>query len=505
MARVSVSIHNERRTFAITEQGISIGRALDNEIVLNDVTVSRRHALIVLRQHEAYIQDLGSRNGIFVNRLRVKESLLNDGDTIRIGPFDIHFENRAIQSVVLDDKKYFPLAADAREVQSHELPELALDLKEFYRISKRLDNLLKVNDLLEAVMEEVLRLIPAHRGVLLLRKGGELVPMIVYPPTQTDITLSSTIAHNALEGNEAVLTRDARLDFVGSDSIISANIRSAICVPLISEGKSIGLIYLDSPGRDQFTEQQRDLLAALANQAAINIQRTHLTEELRKQEQLLQNLERFMSPNVAKLVASYYSQHGQLWEPQELVVSVLFADVKGFSTLSEDLSPREVQDLLNEYLHEMTEVIFHHSGTLDKYIGDGIMALFGAPHLADTVELEHNALAAVRAALDMLTAHQRLMQRLDARKQFEFRIGINTGPVYAGFFGTRQRLEYTVIGDTVNTASRLEAAAMPNGILIGEATYQALNDTFNIQEMGELQLKGKTQRVRAYMVLGHKS
>jgi adenylate cyclase len=502
MARLSVNVNGEKRTFALARQGLAIGRALDNDIVLNHAIVSRRHAHVELRERESWVTDLGSRNGVFVNRLRIKEEQLSDGDILQIGPFEIQFEERAAQSVLLDDNKYFPLAAEAREVKSGELPELLLDLHEFYRISKRLNGIIGMHELLDAVMEEVLRVVPAQRGLLLLRKGDELVPMVVHPASQGDVTLSSTIARKALDGNEAVLTRDARLDFAGSDSIISANIRSAVCVPLISEGKAIGLIYVDSPGREQFGDRERDVMVAVANQAAMNIERARLTEELRQQAQLRQNFERFMSPNVARLMASYFSQHGQLWEPQELTVSVLFADVKGFTSLSEALSPREVQDLLNEYLHEMTEVIFRYNGTLDKYIGDGIMALFGAPQLSDNVDPRQYAIQAVDTGLGMIAAHKRLVEKLDPSKAFGFRIGINTGLGYAGFFGTRQRLEYTVLGDTVNTASRLESAAEVNTVLIGEATRDAVGEHFVVQEMGELQLKGKAQRVRAYKVQG---
>jgi len=180
---------------------------------------------------------------------------------------------------------------------------------------------------------------------------------------------------------------------------------------------------------------------------------------------------------------------------------VLFADVKGFTSLSESLSPRDVQDLLNEYFHEMTEVIFQHNGTLDKYIGDGIMAVFGAPQLGDPVDPDLSAIQAVDAALGMIAAHQRLVERLDASKAFSFRIGINTGPVYAGFFGTRQRLEYTVMGDTVNTASRLEGKADLNSVLISEATHEAIGAAFDVQEMGDFQLKGKAKLVHTYKVL----
>jgi adenylate cyclase len=268
------------------------------------------------------------------------------------------------------------------------------------------------------------------------------------------------------------------------------------------QGGPIGLILLDSPGSDKFAERDRDVVAMLASQAAVAIERARLTEELRQQGQVRQNLERFLSPNVAQALARYVTQHGKLWEAQEQMVTVLFADVKGFTTLSERLSPSEVQDLLNEYLHEMTDVIFRYNGTVDKYIGDGIMAVFGAPRLPDEPENDMHAHNGVSAALEMQEAQKRLVDKLDPDKNFSIRIGVNTGVAYTGFFGTKHRLEYTAIGDAVNTAARLETAAEPGSVFIGEATYEKVDGAFEVQEIGELQLKGKERKVRAYKVLG---
>lgn len=502
MARISVTINGEQRAFAISERGLNIGRQTDNEIVLNHAIVSRKHAHIELRGRQAWLTDLNSRNGVTLNRLRVKEEPLNDGDVIGIGPFELQFEDRAAQSVVLDDNRYFPLASDGRAVHTHELQLQQVDLQEFYTIGMRLNQVLEYRELLERVMEEIMRVVPAQRGLLLLRKGDELVPRVILPTGTGDVAVSGTIVRKAMEGGEAVLTRDARLDFAGADSIISANIRSAICVPLLHQGTPTGLILLDSPGREKFSERDRDLVVAIANFAAVAIERARLTEELRQQGQLRQNLERFLSPNVAQALSRYLQQHGKLWEPQEQVVTVLFADVKGFTSLSERLSPREVQDLLNEYLHEMTDVIFRYHGTVDKYIGDGIMAVFGAPRLPDEPIDDQHALYAVTAALEMQAAQKRLVDKWEPSKAFTIRIGVNTGTAYTGFFGTRHRLEYTAIGDTVNTAARLEGAAEPGSVFIGEDTAHLVHSAFRLQEMGELQLKGKQQRVRTYKVLG---
>ncbi len=508
MARLSVNIGNEPHTFALTPKGLNIGRLLDNDIVLNHAIVSRRHAHIELRGRQAWVIDLNSRNGVFVNRLRVREEQINDGDIITIGPFELNFEERAAQSVVLDDSRYFPLASDGRAVRTDGLPVSTLDLAEFYAIGMRLNQVVEFSELLDLVMDEVLRLVPAQRGFLLLRKGTELVPMVIHSqdgnePAESgdDVVISGSIVRKALEEGEAVLTRDARLDFAGSESIISANIRSAVCVPLLFQGSATGVILLDSPGREQFNDQQRDMVAAIASQAAVAIERARLTEELRQQAQVRQNLERFLSPNVAQALSRYVLQYGKLWEAEEQLVSILFADIKGFTSLSERLEPHEVQDLLNEYLHEMTDVIFNYQGTVDKYIGDGIMAIFGAPRLPDEPQNDQHATQSVAAALEMQAAQKRLVDKLDPDKSFSIRIGVNTGLAYTGFFGTRHRLEYTAIGDTVNTASRLESAAEPGSIFISEYTRQKIGEAFVVQEMGELQLKGKEQRVRAYKVL----
>jgi adenylate cyclase len=501
MARVSVTVNGEQRTFALNERGLNIGRQTDNEIVLNHAIVSRRHARIELRGRQAWLVDLNSRNGVSVNRLRVKDEQLNDGDVIGVGPFELQFEERAAQSIVLDDNRYFPLASEGRAVRQHEIQLAPADLQEFYSIGMRLNQVLEYRDLLEQVMEEVMRVVPAQRGFLLLRKGDELVPRVVLPAGTGEVAISGSLVRKAIDAGEAVLTRDARLDFAGSDSIISANIRSAICVPLLTQGHPIGLILLDSPGREKFSERDRDLIVAISNFAAMTIERARLTEELRQQGQLRQNLERFLSPNVAQALSRYLQQHGKLWEPQEQQVSVLFADVKGFTSLSERLSPREVQDLLNEYLHEMTDVIFRYEGTVDKYIGDGIMAVFGAPRLPDEPVDAGHAARAVSAALEMQAAQKRLVDKMDPAKAFLIRIGVNTGNAFTGFFGTRHRLEYTAIGDTVNTASRLEGAAEPGSVFIGQDTAQIVGESFLLQEMGELQLKGKQQRVRAFKVL----
>ena len=178
-------------------------------------------------------------------------------------------------------------------------------------------------------------------------------------------------------------------------------------------------------------------------------------------------------------------------------VTVLFTDLVDFIPLSERLSPTEVSLLLNRYFQETNEIIFRYNGTLDKYIGDAIMAIFGAP-----VEREDDPERAILAALEMRQTMAKMGKEALPHRMLEIRLGINTGTVVAGNFGSPRRMDYTVIGDVVNTASRLEKMAKRNQILIGEGTFECVKDKFRIKKVGEKSVKGKKQSVTVYEVLG---
>lgn len=505
MARLITTIDGQALNIPITIKGIQIGRSRQNDLVLNHPHVSRNHVTLELRGRNVHLRDLGSSNGTFVNGLRVKDADLRANDLIGIGPYEIKFDDRAAASVVLTDEEMVPLKDNSRPIGSGHLSDLKLDaqdiLQNFYEVSGRLNMILDLNELLDAIMDEVLRLVPAERGLLLMTRQDGLVPMVVRSPNETQsLTISSTIARRVLREGLALMTSDARADFGSQHSIISQNIRSVLCVPLIGQAGVLGLIHLDSPGFERFNLRDRELLTAVAYQAALGIERARLTDQVRTEERLRQQFSRFLSPDVAQTVALQIAETGDLpMKPVEQEATVLFSDIQGFTSMTETLPPLELQNLLNEYLSVMTDVIFEHGGTLDKFIGDGIMALFGAP-----VYHEDHAKRAIDTALDMLVQHQKLMVKVDPSKHFRIRIGVNTGRVIAGLVGTRERLEYTVHGDTVNTASRLEGKAEPNSVYTSEATVAQLGDSYDVQEVGPLQLKGKAQSVQAFRVLGKK-
>jgi len=178
-------------------------------------------------------------------------------------------------------------------------------------------------------------------------------------------------------------------------------------------------------------------------------------------------------------------------------VTILFSDVRGFTRMTERLPALELAQLLREYFHQMTLAVFEERGTLDKFIGDGLMAIFGAP-----VAQPDGPLRAVRCASLMLGRLAALNERLPQDRQIAIRIGINTGRVVAGNLGSPERLEFTVLGDAVNVASRLESIAGPSSVLVGRATYEATQHAFRYRELGPQQVKGREAKVEAFELLG---
>jgi len=209
---------------------------------------------------------------------------------------------------------------------------------------------------------------------------------------------------------------------------------------------------------------------------------------------------RFVSAEVRDTIMDLALRNPNLIRPggRQMEISVLFADIRGFTTLSEKLSPPEVVEILNQYLDSMEEQVFEHGGTLDKYTGDGMMVLFGAP-----LRQPDHARRAVMAALAMQRAAAGVSrQRGEAQWKVVYGVGIATGPAVVGHIGSRRRLDYTAIGDTVNLAARFEGMAPPGAILISQATFEAVKDIVVVEKLDLVAVKGKAKPVIVYGVLG---
>jgi len=182
--------------------------------------------------------------------------------------------------------------------------------------------------------------------------------------------------------------------------------------------------------------------------------------------------------------------------PAEKIVTVLFSDIVSFTKICEGLAPVEVATFIREYLSSMTDVVFAHGGTIDKYIGDALMALFGAPLPSPT-----SAADAIRAALEMRSLVQNFRAPRPGSPPLRVRIGVNTGPVVVGNIGSTRRVEYTAIGDAVNVAARLQAFARPNEICIDETTCAQTSDAFVVEEIGAIDVRNRAKPVAVYKVI----
>jgi adenylate cyclase len=272
-------------------------------------------------------------------------------------------------------------------------------------------------------------------------------------------------------------------------------------VPLWSGEKIIGVLQVDTPFHaGTFNEQDLDLLTALANFAAVAVERLRNGEKAEFERQARGRLERYHSPGVVESIV--HGQHGGAAgeaSVRSADVTVLFADLAGFTALSEKLSPEEVASILEGYFTYAVEAIFEEGGTLDKFIGDCVMAFFGAP-----VAVPDHAQRAVRAALRILTAQDQWnSERLAAGEPtLSMRIAINSGRVVVGDVGSNRRVDYTVLGNAVNVAARLEGyVGEANEITIGEETQRLLAGAVPTESLGEFQLKGLERKIHAYRVL----
>lgn len=284
----------------------------------------------------------------------------------------------------------------------------------------------------------------------------------------------------------------------GAKSILAQQIRSAMCVPLWRKDKIIGVIQLDSVRLDnQFGKEDLELLKVIGSQMALIIEQASLNEQIREEERMRSRLERYHSPQVIEMILKGDQERKEdLMEPKDLTATILFTDIIGFTRLAEQMPPRDVNMILNQYFRRMTDIVFQYDGTLDKYMGDGLMAVFGAP-----MEKEDDAERAILAAKKMREELLGIRAQRGIQGKFNIRIGINTGRVVAGNIGSPKRMDYTVIGDPVNIAARLEAVAEPNQILIGEETCRRVKGKFQIKEVGPRTVKGKRAEIRVYEVI----
>ena len=497
-------------------------------------------------------------------------------------------------------------------------------------IGQVVNSTLEVDEVLQIVMDTIVRLMEAERGFLMLRdEQGEMVSRMARNWEQESINknefaISRSIVQRVIDSGEAVLTTNAREDprFGGQESIIAFNLRSILCVPLMVKNDIIGVIYTDNRIRSGiFSESERDLLIAFANQAAVSIENARLFSSLKRTLEEVTELKNLMDDVFASIVSGVITadvqdqitlcnraaasilgqtsaeivgrrlmeiiptfasdiqphmdsvrnsdqpivglefsqilpQRGNVdWrmnlsplkdagqktqgvaivlddlterkkleaqrrlfermvspavieqlDPNGLQlggkrvdITVLFADIRGFTTFSETIAPEKLVSILNRYLAAMAEAVLAQEGTIDKFMGDAIMAWFNAP-----IPQKDHTLRAVKAALAIRDSVEGLYKELPKDSHLAFGAGIHYGDAVLGLIGTERRLEYTAISDSVNTAKRLQENSARNQIIISREAYERVSNEIEVRPITPLAVKGKTMPLDVFEVLGLK-
>ena len=495
---------------------LTFGRSSDNDVVLRDFSVSRYHARIEFEDGVARVTDLDSTNGVKINETMVASGPLAAGDRLSIGSFVLLVEDSADTSSGLSSATYLRPLSEFNEdygLEGRSASTSSVDVGGRERVFEVLaqvgKTLIEVGDLepvLEKVMDVVFEQLLVDRGfIVLLDDEGD--PQLERFRTrestdgEPEVPISRTILDMVTRQKVAILTHDAQADqrFESGRSIRIHQIRSAMCAPLWLRERVIGVIYVDSPLHvGSFSAADLDLLTALANYAAVAIERARLNERIQSERAARDRLERYHSPAVIEAVLGSLEHE----EPSVTLreTSIMFADIVGFTARCEILPPEEVAAFLNQFFSLAADAIFEFGGTLDKFIGDAVMAFFGAP-----LPQEDHAERAVRAALAITRSleawnRDRVVEDADP---IEIRVAIHSGPVVVGDIGSARRVDYTVLGNTVNIAARLEEfVATPGSIVVGETTYNAIKHLFAVEPLGDVTLKGLSKKISAFRICG---
>ncbi len=493
-------------------------------------------------------------------------------------------------------------------------------------VARALNSTLELDQVLQRVMDHIIRLTQAERGFLMLRdEQGALRIVLARNWEQetlprAEVAFSRSVVEKVVRTGEPVWTANARGDprFREQESVVLYNLRSIMCVPLKVKDRLVGVIYTDNRSRvGAFSPRHEEIIMAFANHAAVALENARLFAQVRQalaevtelknlldavfasiasgvlavetddrivlsnraaerilglparrligrpwqevlaplvppldaywqqvqraedsmkedfspiwpgrgrvhwrislapllgktnrpqgmtvviddltEQRRLENLRKLFERMVSPLVIQQLDVERLQPGGEQRLVTVLFADVRGFTSFAETVTPEELVRVLNRYLAVAAEALLEEGGTVDKFMGDAVMAWFNAP-----VEQPDHALRAVRAALRIRERVRQMHANLPREQRLAFGIGIHTGPVVMGLVGTNQRLDYTVVGDSVNTAKRLEEAAGRDQILVSEATYRLLGERVAARRLPAVHLKGKRQPMPAYEVL----
>ncbi|MCV6585670.1 MAG: AAA family ATPase [Marinibacterium sp.] len=504
---------------------------------LYDRAIEAAHDSHIL-QDEALANELAAR---FVRQARPKS---------RVGAMylrDAHYAYRmwgAGKKVEELEMEFPQLLSEYREMRA--LPNATLDLTRTTLQSKQtqsnavnidMDTLIKAGQtisgevvfgrLLDRLLSIVIENAGAQRALLLLGRGGKLYVeaeanvtwtesnvMMSLPIDQDDgaALVPLGVVNYATRTHETIVLDEAKDDerFLNDPYISRRETRSMLCQPIVNQGELVGLIYLENDlTSGAFTPERAHLVALLSGQIAISIRNAELVENLedkvRERTAQLEMHSRFIEQTFGRYLSSQIvdrllkSPDGLDFRGRNAPVTILSTDLRGFTAFSDSLPPETIVKLLNNYLSEMTTVIEKYNGTIDAFVGDSILIMFGVPfQRADDAE------RAVACALEM----QLQMPRINAWNaenglpELDMGIGINTGEVVVGNIGSHKRAKFGVVGRNVNLAARVEGYTVGGQILITDSTRQAVSEPMSLRDYGVVEPKGVSEPVRLFDLQG---
>jgi len=532
------------KVFALQPGVNTIGRTAENNVFVLHRSLSRKHAQVVLEPTGATIEDLSSKNGTFVDGVRVSKRLLKGAHYIKCGDVVFSFVNDAakrgagpsggqartetpraptlicelghgLSRMTIDDlvsrRDAAPPSAAALSLHAESPAD---------RAEEKLQILLKVSELLSSpsggidvllndILDLLFAILDVDRGVILMvaesssaDEEGDLMSRL--DPRVTKLRgdsgghaniYSRQVVGYVIEHGVAALFADTQADprLAGDGSIMLQSICGSMCAPLKPREEVIGVLYVDNLSvSNRFDKEDLEFLSAFANQAAIAIDNALLSAKLAREAVSRNNLLRFFPPTA---IDNIMADGGQL-KIHQTEATALFSDISGFTAMSSQMTPIEVITLLNAYFPVMAQVVFRHEGTLEKYIGDALLAVWGAPF-----KREDDAARAVVAAVEMQRALIALNDQLKLANPLRIHIGINTGTVAAGNIGSADYLQYATIGDATNVASRICDVAKAGEIVCDSRTKALLPpERWALEALDPVKVKGKTEPLQCYRV-----
>jgi adenylate cyclase len=485
-----------------------VGRAPICDLAIDEPSISRRHVRFRVHGDHCVLTDLGGRNGTFVNGEQVTEAEVKAGDAIVLGRFPLRVDHGALDSLVFSDSHAL-VEGEASIVRAATAGALAVPdfhpavdaerlMKTISEVSRQLVPGGPVASLLERVATVVLDVLPVDRAFVLLMddQGTEVLTRVSRARGNRPVgsaNLSRAIVRRVIQDQVAMLGCDATLESggTGPDSL-PENIRWFMCTPLSTPGGVLGLVYADNPGSMKLNAADLDVLQAIGAYAAAAVEQSRLTERMLEHWRMRERLHRHHSTAVVEqILAAVSAANAPATSPDDRDITVLMADIVGFTRRTKSMQPAAVAQWLQRYYSLASEAVFAEDGTVDKFVGDRLVAVFGAP-----LDQPDHAARALRVA--QMIRHAISTQA--GESPVSLRIALNSGLAVAGEVGWPKRRDYTAVGDVVNTCERiLSYVCEPGQIVFARGTRERLGEQAPVKPIGPVHLRGREHPIDLFV------